>query len=134
YAQDSWKVRPGLNINYGVRWEPFLPETNTNKYVENFDIGRFRAGQKSTANPTAPAGLLFPGDAGYPGTSNVESRKAQFAPRIGVVWDPSGKGRMTVRAAYGIFYDTPQLFFFTRVANNPPWGAQVSLTNPAGGF
>ena len=41
---------------------------------------------------------------------------------------------MTVRAAYGLFYDTPQLFFFTRVANNPPWGAQVSLTNPAGGF
>jgi hypothetical protein len=41
---------------------------------------------------------------------------------------------MTVRAAYGIFYDTPQLFFNTRFANNPPWGAQITLSNPLGGL
>jgi hypothetical protein len=41
---------------------------------------------------------------------------------------------MSVRAAYGIFYDTPHLFFGTRYSNSPPWGAQISLTNPAGGL
>ena len=41
---------------------------------------------------------------------------------------------MTVRASYGIFYDAPHLFFNTRFANNPPWGAQITLSNPAGGF
>ena len=134
YAQDSWKVRPNLTFNYGVRWEPFMPQKNANKYVENFDIGRFIAGARSTAQPSAPAGLLFPGDKDYPGTSNSYGNKGIFAPRFGMVWDPRGDGKTTLRAAFGMFYDTPQLFFFTRVANNPPWGAQVSLTNPAGGF
>ena len=134
YAQDSWKVRPRLTLNYGIRWEPFLPQRNANGYVENFDMARFVGNQRSTVRPDAPAGLLFPGDSGYPGTSNTFGKKGILAPRFGLVWDPRGNGRMTLRASYGIFHDTPQLFFFTRVANNPPWGAQVSLTNPLGGF
>jgi len=134
YVQDSWKMNQRLTVNYGVRWEPYLPVQNTKNYVENFDIGRFTANVHSTVNPTAPAGLLFPGDPGYPGSSNNFGDMKLFAPRVGVIWDPSGNGQMTVRASYGIFYDSPQLFFWTRVANNPPWGAQVSLTNPSGGF
>jgi Carboxypeptidase regulatory-like domain/TonB dependent receptor-like, beta-barrel len=134
YVQDSWKFRNRLTFNYGVRWEPFLPQRNANSYVENFDMARFVANQRSTVRGDAPSGLLFPGDSGYPGTSNTFGKKATFAPRVGLVWDPEGNGQMTVRASYGLFYDSPQLFFFTRVANNPPWGAQVSLTNPSGGF
>jgi hypothetical protein len=134
YVQDSWKLSRHLSLNYGVRWEPFIPEHNTNGYVENFDMGRFLAGQRSSVYKNAPAGLTFPGDTGYPGKSNVFGRTAQFAPRVGLVWDPKGDGRMTIRASYGMFFDTPQLFFFTRVANNPPWGAQISLTSPKGGF
>ena len=135
YAQDSWKINPRLTINYGVRWEPFLPETNRNGYVEHFDPSLFTAGTKSPAYVNSPAGLTYPGDAGFPGESNIYSKKGQFAPRTGIVWDPRGDGRMTIRASYGIFYDTPQLFFYTRFANNPPWGAQISLplvnfTNP----
>ena len=40
----------------------------------------------------------------------------------------------SVRAAWGMFYDTPHLFFNTRFANNPPWGAQITIPNPAGGL
>jgi hypothetical protein len=134
YAQDSWKVRNNLTLNYGARWEPFLPATNATNSVENFDINRFEAGIKSTVMPNAPAGLLFPGDPGYPGSSNTNRNLRLFAPRAGFVWDPKGDGKTSIRASYGLFFDSPQLFFFTRVANNPPWGAQVSLTNPAGGF
>ena len=53
---------------------------------------------------------------------------------MGLVFDPKGDGKMTVRASYGIFYDNPHLFFNTRFANNPPWGAQITLSNPAGGL
>ncbi|MBZ5601424.1 MAG: TonB-dependent receptor [Acidobacteriia bacterium] len=127
YVQDSWKVTHRLSLNYGVRWEPFLPENNANGYVGHFDPAAFAANVFSTAYKNAPAGLSFPGDKGYPGKSNVFAKKGDFAPRVGLVWDPKGDGKMTVRASYGIFYDTPQLFFYTRFANNPPWGAQVSL-------
>jgi hypothetical protein len=127
YAQDSWKISRGLTVNYGVRWEPFIPEHNWNGYVEHFDPSLFTQGTTSKVYVNAPAGLMFPGDPGFPGMSNVFSRNADFAPRVGVVWDPKGDGRITIRASYGIFYDTPQLFFYTRFANNPPWGAQISL-------
>lgn len=127
YAQDSWKMTRGLTLNYGLRWEPFLPEHNVNGYVEHFEKSAFDAGLISQTYKNAPAGLSFPGDPGYPGQSNVFAKKAQFAPRLGLVWDPMGDGKMTIRASYGMFYDTPQLFFYTRFANNPPWGAQVSL-------
>ncbi len=139
YVQDSWKVTHRLSVNYGVRWEPFLPENNANGFVEHFEASAFAANVFSTAYKNAPAGLSFPGDQGFPGKSNVYSKKADFAPRVGLVWDPKGDGRMTIRASYGIFYDTPQLFFYTRFANNPPWGAQVSLPstnfqNPWAGY
>jgi hypothetical protein len=127
YAQDSWRINRRLSLNYGVRWEPFLPETNRNGYVEHFDPALFAAGFRSPQYINSPAGLIYPGDSGFPGRSNIASRKNQFAPRVGVIWDPKGDGRMTIRASYGIFYDSPQLFYYTRFANNPPWGAQISL-------
>jgi hypothetical protein len=127
YVQDSWKITRRLNLNYGVRWEPFLPEHNWNGFVDHFDYALFSQGGKSSVYTNGPAGLIFPGDNGFPGMSNVLAKKADFAPRVGLVWDPKGDGRMTVRASYGMFYDTPQLFFYTRFANNPPWGAQISL-------
>ncbi len=135
YVQDSWKLNRRLTVNYGVRWEPYLPEHNKNGYVEHFSASQFTQGAASKVYVNAPAGLTFPGDPGYPGESNTAAKWADFAPRVGVVWDPMGDGKMTVRASYGIFYDTPQLFFYTRFANNPPWGAQISLpsanfTNP----
>ena len=77
---------------------------------------------------------MFPGDAGYPANGTSEKKMAQFAPRVGVVWTPSGDEKTSVRASWGVFYDTPHLFFNTRFANNPPWGAQITISNPPGGF
>jgi hypothetical protein len=51
-----------------------------------------------------------------------------------MVWTPTGDERTSVRASWGVFYDTPHLFFNTRFANNPPWGAQITISNPPGGF
>src|SRR5207302_1842814 len=66
------------------------------------------------------------------GTS--QRKMMQFAPRVGVVWTPGGDERTSLRASWGVFYDTPHLFFNTRFANNPPWGAQITISNPVGGF
>ena len=62
----------------------------------------------------------------------MNNKLNQFAPRAGVVWQLNEK--TALRAGWGMFYDTPHLFFNTRFANNPPWGAQITLTSPAGGF
>jgi hypothetical protein len=134
YVQDEWKARSNLSLNVGVRWEPFIPLRNTYGWVSHFDRARFDRGLKSTVYPQAPAGLVFPGDEGYPGHATTNGRSANFAPRAGMIWTPSGDDRMSVRASWGVFYDTPHLFFNTRFANNPPWGAQLTITNPPGGL
>ena len=132
YVQDEWKPRANLTINAGVRWEPYLPIKNSLAYASNFDKARFDQGIRSRVYPQAPPGLYFPGDDGFPGNAVMNSKLAQFAPRLGAVWTPD-EGT-AFRVGWGIFYDTPHLFFNTRFANNPPWGAQITLTNPAGGF
>ncbi|MBV9265050.1 MAG: hypothetical protein JO061_02660, partial [Acidobacteriaceae bacterium] len=134
YAQDSWKLGSRLTVSYGIRWEPFLPLRNQNGYVNHFDPTAFAQGTRTGTYTNAPAGLEFPGDPGYPDHSTTFPKWNNFAPRFGTVWNPKGDGRMTVRASYGIFDDFPQTFFNTRFSNNPPWGAQISLSNPAGGF
>ncbi len=134
YAQDNWRVAPNVTVNLGLRWEPFLPVQNTYAWVSHFDQTRFDQDVHSTVYPQAPAGLMFPGDAGYPDDGTTFGKELQFAPRVGVVWTPHGDERTSVRASWGVFYDTPHLFFNTRFANNPPWGAQITISNPPGGF
>jgi len=134
YAQDSWKLNRRLTVNLGLRWEPFIPEHNVNGFVEHFDPALFAAGKTSAQYVNSPPGLIYPGDPGFPGRSNTNAKMADFAPRVGLVWDPAGNGLMTIRASYGLFYDTPQLFFFTRFSNSPPWGAQINIPDPAGGL
>ncbi|PYS47518.1 MAG: hypothetical protein DMG13_27690 [Acidobacteria bacterium] len=134
YVQHSWKLNRRLTLNSGGAGNRTCRCNIHSGWVSHFDQAAFVAGIKSAVYKNAPAGLTFPSDAGYPGKSTTFSHKAQFAPRLGLVFDPNGDGKMTMRASYGIFYDAPHLFFNTRFANNPPWGAQITLSNPAGGF
>jgi len=130
YAQDSWKATRRLTVNYGLRWEPYTPEHNSNGHVENFNMANFTAGKVSSVYTAAPAGLSFMGDAGYPTNHYTFGKKTDFEPRVGLIFDPMGDGKMTIRGSYGIFYDTPQMFFDTRYSNSPPFGDTVSLTGP----
>ncbi len=115
YAQDSWKITPRLSLNYGIRWEPYFPVVSKQNYLGHFDPTWFADNVHSVEWPLAPPGVLMPGDP-LPGggtlpRSAMYNKVGNFAPRFGLVWDPKGDGRMTVRAAYGIFYNLPTLFF-----------------------
>jgi hypothetical protein len=133
YVQDAWRVGPHLSVNLGLRFEPYLPQRNTDNYVEAFSMSNFLAGKignppKSTPALTPPAGLIFSGDPGYPPNQQYNTRTNHWLPRVGIVWDPIGDGKTSIRASYGLLYDTPHLFFYTRVSNNPPWGATLTRT------
>jgi hypothetical protein len=133
YAQDGWRLTHHLSLNLGVRFEPFLPQHNMDGYVEVFSMSNFLAGKigiPPVTSPalTPPAGLVFPGDAGYPPNKQYNYGSNHLLPRLGVVWDPFGDGKTSIRASYGLLYDMPHMFFYTRVSNNPPWGATLTLT------
>ncbi len=134
YAQDTWRVTPRLTINYGIRWEPYFATRTKYGYVSHFELGQFASNQHSTVFPQAPAGLTFPGDSGFPGTAPWSDNKADFAPRFGLVWDPAGDGKMTIRSSYGLFFDLPPSLYDYQFALNPPWGDTVTRTRPQGGF
>ena len=69
-CRTTGSVRPNLTLNVGLRWEPFLPIENTYGWVSHFDQSRFDQDLRSTVYPQAPAGLMFPGDEGYPGDAH----------------------------------------------------------------
>jgi hypothetical protein len=99
YAQDVYKVSSNVTLNFGLRYELPLPSTENHN-----EVNLFVPGAKSTVVPNAPAGLLYPGDAGVP-RGLIATEKTAFAPRIGVAWDPRGDSKTVVSAAYGIFYE-----------------------------
>ncbi|MEW5978640.1 MAG: carboxypeptidase regulatory-like domain-containing protein [Acidobacteriota bacterium] len=100
YAQDEFKVSPGLTFNVGLRYQVNTPYTEAHGRLAGF-----RPGVQSQVQPHAPPGLVYPGDPGVP-DGLVPAYKRGLSPRFGLSWDPAGDGKSSVRAAYGIFFES----------------------------
>jgi len=140
FVQDNWKVASHFQLNLGLRWDPFIPQHNGYKTISDFNLANYDAGVTSKVYPNSPPGITYPGDPGFNGHSILQNHLALFEPRIGVVWDPTGKGNMSVRAGYGYFYSTSVMWNQMHNVLNPPYGttisfvpAPVNVSNPANG-
>ena len=109
FGQDSWRARPNLTLNYGLRWD--LIEPWSEKYN---NIQTNVPGEQSVLYPNAPPGLVVPGDPGIPSTLSP-TKYRNFAPRVGLAYSPTfgneilkkifgNAGESSIRASYGIFY------------------------------
>ena len=134
YGQDTWRIGSRVTLNYGLRWEPFMPQQLVNGAVYQFDQTRFNQNVHSTVFPGAPAGLYFPGDAGFPTQAGMEKQWGNLGPRVGLAWDPTGRGRTNVRASYGKSYEFVNAQFHLNTSVAPPWGAEIRLNAPPGGL
>src|SRR5215472_6785866 len=130
YGQDTWKATQRLTVNLGLRWEPFLPQGFTNGAVYNWSLDAFKAGVHSTVFKNAPAGMLYAGDPGVTGKTGVKNRYNQFAPRVGLAFDPKGDSKTSVRASFGMFYDYPNIQIASTPTTAPPFGNTVTPTGP----
>ena len=99
YGQDTYKVSSRLTLNLGLRYELPFPYTELHN-LQNL----FVPGAQSKVLPSAPAGLLYPGDPGVP-AGLIPTQKTAFAPRVGLAWDPTGEAKWLVSTGYGIFYE-----------------------------
>jgi hypothetical protein len=139
YAQDSYRVSKKITVNFGLRWEPTFPDPDKYRRGDSFSMAGFFANQVSTVHPMAPPGLFFPGDPGIP-AANWNAHYTNFAPRVGLVWNPHGDGRDTLRIGAAILYDSTETWFNERETTNPPYGNDIdvgstgTLTNPWAGY
>jgi hypothetical protein len=99
FAQDEWRVTDRLTLTFGLRYEYSTPKEDTKG--RSFSLA---LGQQSKVFTNAPVGLLFPGDPGAPIGANFPD-KNDFAPRFGFAYDPSGRGKTSIRGGFGVFYD-----------------------------
>ena len=135
YTQDTWRATSQLTLNAGLRWEPFLGQELENAQVYNWVPENFRSNTRSTVFVNAPAGFIYPGDAGFPsGNTGLNKQWLNFSPRVGLAWDVSGDGRTAVRSSYGIAYDFPTAERHNINTQSPPWGNRSLVENPPGGF
>jgi len=129
YAQDSWKIKPNLTLNYGLRWELNTPLADKAQHVETF-----RPGQQSTVFPCGgpntdctsqdAVGLVVPGDAGIPPGMTQTYYKA-FAPRIGIAWSPGNSGKTSLRGGWGLFYNPVEQLVLEQFGAEPPFGGST---------
>ena len=130
FAQDSWKIKPNLTLNYGLRWELNTPIADISKHVQTF-----RPGETSTVFPCkntvntdcssmTPVGLVVPGDPGVPNALTQTYYKA-FAPRIGVAWSPGNSGKTTIKAGWGLFYNPIEQLVLEQFSAEPPFGGST---------
>jgi outer membrane receptor protein involved in Fe transport len=126
YVQDEFRVTPRVTLNLGLRYELPIPFVDKNDAITGFHTG-----VQSQKFPAAPAGLVYPGDPGVP-RGVVQTDKNNIAPRIAAIWDPTGRGRTSVRAAWGLFYDSlaGQGDFFQSGVLSPPFTPLVELNTP----
>jgi len=123
FAQDTWKVRPNLTLNLGLRWEPFLPYTDPVAQ----QVGGYVAGAHSQRFPNAPPGLIFAGDSGFP-AGGMEKNLGNFSPRIGVSYTArQGPHSTVLRGGIGMFYLMPFMKLYNNFVQNAPFSPSVQL-------
>src|SRR5713226_5983567 len=131
-----WSVMPGNVYAATLRGNQIQPMfSDPDKYGRgtSFSFPAFYAGQFSKVYTNSPAGLFFKGDAGIP-DAMWNAKKANFAPRVGLVWNPHGDGRDTIRVGGAILYDVVETWFNERETTNAPIGTNIDTPNPVGGF
>jgi hypothetical protein len=124
YVSDQIKVSRKLTATLGLRWSPFFGVTEANGH-----LSAFRPGEESTLYPTAPLGLVVPGDPGIP-PATFNNKYRNLGPRVGIAYTPRANGKSVIRVGYGMYYDFQWLKGFNSFANTPPYGLSYNPVGP----
>jgi hypothetical protein len=150
FAQDEWKFRRNLTLYYGVRYSRFGQPFDANGRLSNFDPSLYNP---ANAPQVTGAGNRVPGTGNFcngmiVNASNVQTAanctpavsqfgdrvtstsNNNFAPRVGLAWDPFGKGTTSIRTGYGIYHEQVLVGYAEQIiGQNPPYQQNFTITN-----
>lgn len=121
FVQDAWKLTPRLTANLGLRYDIEQAPVES----QNLTAG-FVPGQQSTKVPSAPLGVVFPGDTGIP-RGIAQTSKDHISPRVGLVFDPFGNGKTAIRAGAGMFFGSVSGNEWNQPANAQPFAVRQTF-------
>jgi hypothetical protein len=136
FAEDSWRLKSNLTLNYGLRWDRIEP------WYEKFNNNiTFIPGEQSLVYPTAPVGIVYPGDPGVLRTL-APPGNLDFAPRLGLAFSPNprrdsilgkitgGPGMTSIRAGFAMFYAAIPGETLGLISDNAPYGFTYTSPDP----
>ena len=126
FVQDSWRIKPSLTLNFGLRWELMQYWSEKQNQIPTFILG-----EQSKVYPTAPTSIVYPTDAGVPPTLVPQGNRV--SPRLGLAYSPrtsdgilgkiiGGPGKTSIRTGYGVFYSVIQGNTIAFDEPQPPYG------------
>jgi hypothetical protein len=150
YGMDNWRVTDRLTLNLGLRWEGLPHSYEVNDRMSNFYPNLYNPAQApryladGTLDPTGPGfktvsgvalstvpfymnGMAVAGQ-GVP-RGLVQNSWNNWAPRIGLAWDLTGKGKSVLRAGFGRMYERVQGNDVFNMAGDIPFSYQANLSN-----
>jgi outer membrane receptor protein involved in Fe transport len=140
YGQDNYRVKDNLTLTLGVRYSRFNQPTDANGHATGFDPALYDPAKAPQIDPstgnlvpntgTALNGVIVGGTNSPFGDEVARHDSKNFAPRIGIAWDPFKTGKTSIRAGYGIFYDSPAIGTQENGEfSNPPFSGNVTISN-----
>ena len=103
FIQDSISVGSNLKLDLGLRYDYLPSPTEQDNKLVTFD--------------PATASLLQIGTGGF---TQVTKNGSDFQPRVGIIWNPTGDGKLAVRGAYAVMVNQSNTGYFTGETGNPP--------------
>jgi hypothetical protein len=136
YVNDTWKIRPNMTLDLGVRYSLFFNAYDANDVAMSFDPALFNPalGNDPCNGLWQPEGTNWCAEAGFKGGTTADDRSMapksldNIAPRVGFAWDINGDGKLAVRAGVGKFYLRQRVSPYLSLSLNPPF------TNLASGW